>query len=126
MSKRVVGTPAFEAKNMFYCIRDQHLDIWYDDFFNNASPPEGVTKEEYLEELKREYNKLEKEADKVKLGSLGRVKNYWDENNEEVFLTDSREKMIEYVDSEKNTFKNLTIEKETVYCTKATTRSIKN
>ena len=57
MSKRVVGTPEYEAKQLFI----EHIDTSYlfEYFFENASPPDGITKEDYLKELEKEFHKLE-------------------------------------------------------------------
>ena len=57
MSKRVVNSPEIEAKDLFYHIME--CEVWgFEYFFDNASPPNGVSEEDYLKELKREYYKL--------------------------------------------------------------------
>ena len=59
MSKRVVDSPEIEAKELFYSSDD---DLFV-NFFDDASPPDGVSEDDYLKELKREYYKLKvKEA----------------------------------------------------------------
>ena len=71
MSKRVVDSPEIEAKEMFYSSDDNDL---FEYFFEDASPPDGVSEDDYLKELKREYNKLkEEEARRL----LGLDKNYF-------------------------------------------------
>ena len=51
MSKRVVGTPEFEAKQLF----NDYIDTLplFEYFFEDASTPDGITKEDYLKELKK-------------------------------------------------------------------------
>ena len=58
MSKRVVDSPEIEAKEMFYSNDDNDL---FEYFFDDASPPDGVSKDDYLKELKREYYRLKVE-----------------------------------------------------------------
>ena len=52
MSKRVVGLPKFEAKQLFDSIDDGDL---FEYFFEDAIPPDGVSKDDYLkiEEARR-------------------------------------------------------------------------
>ena len=59
MTKRVVGSPEYEAKILF----NEHIDTssYFDYFFDGASPPDGMTEEQYITELKKEFYKLEKE-----------------------------------------------------------------
>ena len=47
MSKRVVGSPRFEAKKLFDSSDDGDLFAY---FFEEASPPDGISKEDYLKE----------------------------------------------------------------------------
>ena len=65
MSKRVVDSPEIEAKELFYFNDDNDL---FEYFFENASPPDGVSKDDYLKELKPEYYKLKVEEAKRLLG----------------------------------------------------------
>ena len=65
MSKRVVDSPEIEAKEMFYSDDESYL---FEYFFENASPPDGVSKDDYLKELKREYYKLNVEEARRLLG----------------------------------------------------------
>ena len=55
MSKRVLDSPEIEAKDLFYRNRDNDL---FENFFEDASPPDGVSKDDYLKELKIEYYNL--------------------------------------------------------------------
>ena len=60
MSKRVVDSPEIEAKEMIYSFDENDLFVY---FFEDARPPDGVSEDDYLKELKREYYKLKvKEA----------------------------------------------------------------
>ena len=65
MSKRVVDSPEIEAKEMFYSNDDNDL---FEYFFDDASPPDGVSKDDYLKELKREYYRLKVEEARRLLG----------------------------------------------------------
>ena len=65
MSKRVVDSPEIEAKEMFYSSDDNDL---FEYFFEGASPPDGVSEDDYLKELKREYYKLKVEEARRLLG----------------------------------------------------------
>ena len=65
MSKRVVDSPEIEAKEMFYSNDDNDL---FEYFFDDVSPPDGVSKDDYLKELKREYYKLKVEEARRLLG----------------------------------------------------------
>ena len=60
MSKRVVELPEIEAKELFVSSEEGERFL-FEYFFENASPPDGVTEVDYLEELKREYYKLKRE-----------------------------------------------------------------
>ena len=66
MSKRVIGTPEFEAKQLFNdYINISHL---FEYFYEDASPPDGVSKKDYIEELRKEFYKLRIEEAKRLLG----------------------------------------------------------
>ena len=65
MSKRVVGSPKFEAKQLFDSSDDGNL---FEYFFEDASPPDGVSKDDYLKELKKEFYKLKIEEARRSLG----------------------------------------------------------
>ena len=49
MSKRVLDSPEIEAKDLFYRNRDNDL---FENFFEDASPPDGVSKDDYLKRIK--------------------------------------------------------------------------
>ena len=65
MSKRVVGSPKFEAKQLFDSIDDGDL---FEYFFEDAIPPDGISKEKYLKELEKEFYKLKREEARRLLG----------------------------------------------------------
>ena len=67
MSNRVVDTPKIEAKELFDSTEEGERFL-FEYFFNSASPPDGVTEEDYLKELEREYYKLKREAARRLLG----------------------------------------------------------
>ena len=52
---------------MFYS-SEEGEGFLFDNFFNSASPPDGVSEEDYLNELKREYYKLKIEEARRLLG----------------------------------------------------------
>ena len=66
MSKRVVNSPEIEAKELFYYSFNESYLFEY--FFEDAIPPDGISEEDYIEELKREYYKLKREEAKRLLG----------------------------------------------------------
>ena len=65
MSKRVLGTPKFEAKKIFDTVKCGDL---FEYIFEDASPPDGVSKNDYLKELRKEFYILKKEEAKRLLG----------------------------------------------------------
>ena len=67
MSKRVVDTPEIEAKEMFDSTKEGESFL-SEYFFESARPPDGVTEEDYLKELEREYFKLKREEARRFLG----------------------------------------------------------
>ena len=58
MSKRVLGTPKFEAKKIFDSINCGNI---FQYFLKDANPPDGISKNDYLTELINEFYKLRKE-----------------------------------------------------------------
>ena len=64
MSKRVVGSPEQEANELF----KDYIDTshFFEYFFEDASPPDGVEIKEYLKELEKEFYKLVREYYKNK------------------------------------------------------------
>ena len=67
MSNRVVNTPVFEAKELWdqVCEREEFLLIY---FFELNNPPDGISKEDYMRDLKEEYYKLKREEARRLLG----------------------------------------------------------
>lgn len=113
MSKRVVGSPEYEAKQLF--IEYNEKSPLFDYFF--ASPPDGKTEEEYLKELKNEFHKLEREK-------TGKIKEYykvWDKNNKVIFMTDLKNKLNDFLNENENVLKNYIIDTETAIFLKTTT-----
>ena len=64
MSKRVLGTPKFEAKKIFDSIKCGDL---FEYFFEDAISPDGISKNDYLKELRNEYYNLRIEYYKLKI-----------------------------------------------------------
>ena len=62
---RVVNTPETEAKRLFLHVRDLEIKLLYNFFNDNVTPPHGVTEDEYLRKLIKEYHKLYKERAKL-------------------------------------------------------------
>ena len=67
MSKQVVDTPKIEAKELFDS-SEEGEGFLFENFFNSACPPDGISEEDYLIELKREFYKLKIEEAKRILG----------------------------------------------------------
>ena len=65
MIKRVVGSPKFEAKQLFDSI--DYGDL-FEYFFEDASPPDNISKEDYLKELEKEFCELKREEARRLLG----------------------------------------------------------
>ena len=57
MSNQVVNTPKIEAKKLFLQVQEGESFL-FDYFFESNRPPDGVKEEDYMEQLKIEYNKL--------------------------------------------------------------------
>ena len=58
MSKRVVGSPRFEAKQLFDSSDDGDL---FEYFFEDARPPDCISEDDYLKEFRKEFYKLKLE-----------------------------------------------------------------
>ena len=67
MSKRVVDSPKIEAKELFDS-SEEGEGYLFECFFDSASPPDGISEDDYLKELKREYYKLKREEARRLLG----------------------------------------------------------
>ena len=64
---RVVGSPKIESKDKFDLLQEKEYDILY-YFLENASPPDGKSKEDYLKEFREEFYKLKVKSAKRLLG----------------------------------------------------------
>ena len=67
MSNRVVDTPKIEAKELFLQVQEGESFL-FEYFFESYRPPDGISEEDYMEELKSEYSKLKREEAKRLLG----------------------------------------------------------
>ena len=67
MSNQVANTPKIEAKEMFLQVQEGESFL-FEYFFESYSPPDGVSEEDYMKELKEEYYKLKREKARSLLG----------------------------------------------------------
>ena len=67
MSKQVVDSPEIEAKELFLQIQEGE-EFLFEYFFESFRPPDGISEEDYMEELKSEYWKLKREEARRLLG----------------------------------------------------------
>ena len=67
MSNRVVNTPKIEAKELFLQVQEGESFL-FEYFFESYTPPDGISEEDYMKELKEEYNKLKREEARSLLG----------------------------------------------------------
>ena len=67
MSHRVANTPKIEAKELFTQVREGESFL-FEYFFESYRPPDGISEEDYMKELKEEYLKLKREEAKRLLG----------------------------------------------------------
>ena len=67
MSNRVVDTPEIEAKELFLQIQEGE-EFLFEYFFESFRPPDGISEEDYMKELKSEYWKLKREEARRLLG----------------------------------------------------------
>ena len=67
MGKSVVNSPKIEAKELWNqaCEGESFL---FEYFFELNTPPEGISEEDYMKELKEEYFKLKREQARRLLG----------------------------------------------------------
>ena len=63
MSDRVVDTPKIEAKELFSQVIEGESFL-FEYFFESYRPPNRISKENYMKELKSEYRKLKREEAK--------------------------------------------------------------
>ena len=67
MSNRVVNTPKIEAKELFLQVQEGE-GFLFEYFFESFRPPDGISEEDYMKELKSEYWKLKREEARRLLG----------------------------------------------------------
>ena len=67
MSNRVAYTPKIEAKELFTQVQEGESFL-FEYFFECYGPPDGVSEEDYIKELKSEYWKLKREEARRLLG----------------------------------------------------------
>ena len=59
MSNRVVDSPEIEAKELFLQVQEGESFL-FEYFFESFRPPDGISEEDYMKELKSEYSKLKR------------------------------------------------------------------
>ena len=67
MSNRDVYTPKIEAKELFLQVQEGESFL-FEYFFESYRPPDGISEEDYMKELKEEYFKLKREEARILLG----------------------------------------------------------
>ena len=67
MSNRVANTPKIEAKEMFLQVQEGESFL-FEYFFESYKPPDGISEEDYMKELKVEYFKLKRDYARRLLG----------------------------------------------------------
>ena len=67
MSNRVAHTPEIEAKELFLQIQEGESFL-FEYFFESYRPPDHISEEDYMKELKSEYCKLKREEARRLLG----------------------------------------------------------
>ena len=67
MSNRVVDSPEIEAKEIFLQVQEGESFL-FEYFFESYRPPDHISEEDYMKELKVEYFKLKREAARRLLG----------------------------------------------------------
>ena len=67
MSNRVVDSPEIEAKELFLQVQEGESFL-FEYFFESYRPPDHISEEDYMKELKVEYFKLKREAARRLLG----------------------------------------------------------
>ena len=60
MSNSVANTPKIEAKELFLQVQEGESFL-FEYFFESYRPPDGISEEDYMKELKSEYWKLKRE-----------------------------------------------------------------
>ena len=67
MSNRVVDSPKIEAKDLFLQVLEGESFL-FEYFFESYRPPDHISEEDYMKELREEYFKLKREAARRLLG----------------------------------------------------------
>ena len=67
MSNRVVNTPKIEAKELFLQVQEGESFLFKYNF-DGYKPPDGISKEDYMKELREEYFKIKREEARRLLG----------------------------------------------------------
>ena len=67
MSNRVAYTPKIEAKELFLQVQEGESFL-FEYFFESYRPPDGISEEDYMKELREEYFKLKREEGRRLLG----------------------------------------------------------
>ena len=67
MSNRVVDSPEIEAKKLFLQVQEGESFL-FEYFFESYRPPDHISEEDYMKELREEYFKLKREAARRLLG----------------------------------------------------------
>ena len=67
MSNRVANTPKIEAKELFLQVIEGESFL-FEYFFESYRPPDGISEEDYMRDLREEYFKLKREAARRLLG----------------------------------------------------------
>ena len=67
MSNRVVDSPEIEAKELFLQVQEGESFL-FEYFFESYRPPDGISEEDYMKELREEYLKLKREEARRLLG----------------------------------------------------------
>ena len=67
MSNRVVDSPEIEVKELFLQVQEGESFL-FDYFFESYRPPDHISEEDYMKELKVEYFKLKREEARRLLG----------------------------------------------------------
>ena len=60
MSNRVVDSPEIEAKELFLQVQEGESFL-FEYFFESYRPPDHISEEDYMKELKVEYFKLKRD-----------------------------------------------------------------
>ena len=67
MSNRVVDSPEIETKELFLQVQEGESFL-FEYFFESYRPPDHISEEDYMKELKVEYFKLKREEARRLLG----------------------------------------------------------